>query len=178
MNRVDDACRRVSQLFGVIAALSVATMMASMTFDVVTRAFLNIAVQGIYELVQTLVVVIAFMGLAYTERARATVRVTLITERMPPRVRSAFTGVGSLVAALTAAWLAYAFWGNALDSFNRGESSQGIVQFVLWPARFAAALGMTMVAVEFLLTARSSFGRSASDPRTVQALDTQKGKSA
>lgn len=177
MNSIDDISRRISQLFGVIAALSVATMMASMTVDVLTRALLNVAIQGIYELVQTLVVVIAFMGLAYTERARATVRVTIVTDRMPPRLRSTLVGIGSLVAALTAAWLAYAFWGNALDSFNRGESSQGIIRFVLWPARFAAALGMTMVAVELVLTAVRTMGHRDQETSATE-LDTLRRESA
>lgn len=141
-----------SQAFGVVATISVATIMVALTSEAISRYLTSRSIPGVFELVETLVVVVAFMGLAYTERSGKSVRVTLVTNRLQPTTKKFITACAMFVAALTAAWIAYACWGNAFQSFSQGEFRAGLIQFPLWPARFIAAAGITMAAIEFLAT--------------------------
>lgn len=141
-----------SQAFGVVATISVVSIMVALTSEAVSRILTGSSLPGVFELVETLVIVVAFMGLAYTERSGKSVRVTLLTNRLTPNVTKIVTSVAMFAAALTALWIAYASWGNAFQSLDQGEFRPGLVEFPLWPARFIAALGITMAAVEFFAT--------------------------
>ncbi|WP_312181152.1 TRAP transporter small permease [Arthrobacter sp.] len=163
MRTLDRLVGRVSQAFGIVAAAGVAAIMVAIVSDVTVRILTNRSINGIYELVESLVIVVAFMGLAYTERAGSSVRVTLLTERLSPGVSRVVRSIGVIAAALTAAWIAYSCWGNAFSSVGRGEVRQGLVAFPMWPARLLAALGMTLVAIEFVMTAIRIWLRTETD---------------
>lgn len=173
MRILDRYVGQVSKAFGIIAALCVATIMVSIVSDVTVRTLTGKSITGIYELVESLVVVVAFMGLAYTERAGSSVRVTLLTERLSPEVSRVLRAIAMLLAALTAAWIAYSCWGNAFSSLSRGEVRQGLVAFPLWPARFLAALGMSLVALEFTMTSMRGWFRLETEqlPSTAPGSD-------
>lgn len=152
MQVLDLLFSKISRVFGIVAAASVAAIMIAIVCDVTSRTATGRSIPGVYELVETLVVVVAFMGLAYTERSGSSVRVTLLTDRLPRGVARYVRALGTLCASIAAAWIAYSCWGNAFSSFERGEVRQGLVAFQLWPARCLAALGMSLAALEFLMT--------------------------
>lgn len=172
MRRFERIAAIFSQAFGVVATISVVTIMVALTSEAISRYLTSRSIPGVFELVETLVVVVAFMGLAYTERSDKSVRVTLLTNRLQPGTRKLVMSVAMFAAALTAAWIAYACWGNAFQSLSQGEFRTGLIQFPLWPARFVAAAGITMAAIEFLATGlRTLLGTQKSPGASISLED-------
>lgn len=82
LERVADPLSRAMDGVGrVILAL----MVLLITSDVVLRYVFNRPIKGSYELIELMLVMIVFLGLAYTQMKREHIAVTLITEKLSPR---------------------------------------------------------------------------------------------
>ena len=69
-----------------LGRIILALMVLLITADVVLRYFFNRPIKGSYELVEFMLVVIVYLGLAYTQTQKEHISVTLLTEKMPPHV--------------------------------------------------------------------------------------------
>lgn len=178
MRIFDTVVHRVSQVLGVTSAVGVVLIMTAITATVVARATTGRSIQGSYELVETVMVVVAFLGLAYAERDNSHVRVTLVTNRVSPLIRRVMMTMGNLACLVVVIVMARASWGEAFSSWNRGEVRQGLADFPLWPARFALALGLTALALELAVTVYRTV-RGSDDrlkPEKNEELDTTRGE--
>lgn len=151
MKRIDDLVGRLSSLLAVLAALCTLAMMATMVADVGNRLLGNGSIGGAYELAAMLLVMVVFLGFAYAERTETNVRVTLATGRMPAPVARVARLLGGLVSIVVVAIFARATWDQALLSIERGEFTQGIVDFPVWPTKLVIAIGFTLLLVECVL---------------------------
>ena len=76
-----------SSAFG--AAIIVVIPMAMVVADIFGRKVLNKPVPMSYEVGAFMLFFIVFLGLAYSQRQKAHIRVEILTLRMPPRIRAA-----------------------------------------------------------------------------------------
>lgn len=151
MRRADRIVGLVSAVLAVVAALCTLAMMLVMVADVVARTTTGGSIPGAYEVTTTLLVMVVFLGIGYAERSGTNVRVSLATDRLPSRVAQAMRVLGGVVSLVVIVWFAYATWDAFSTSVERGEFSQGIVDFPLWPAKLVIAVGYTVLSLEVLL---------------------------
>lgn len=151
VGRVDRGVRRLSESLAVLAAVCTVLIMITMAADVVNRLRGQGSIGGAYELTSLLLVMVVFLGIAYAERTETNVRVTLGTSRMPFRVARVARAFGGTVTLAVVLWFANETWAAALLSIERGDFSQGIVDFPLWPSRLVIAIGFTALALEVAL---------------------------
>lgn len=172
-NRVPIA-RVVNGLAGAMAFLAAIIAVGigiTMLVDVVRRLATGRSIPGSFELVESLVTCIVFLGLAQAERVGANVRVTLVTDNVPQIAAVLLRSVGAVIMVAITAWFAYATWVAGLDSFRTGEFSDGIVHFPLWPARFVVALGFTALLLVVLVNFRDQvLGRKTQNELTEQGV--------
>lgn len=151
---VDATIRRVSSALALLSAGMIFVMMCAMCVDVANRLLTGSSIAGVYELVESLVVGAIFLGLAWAERRQEHVKVELVTRRLPVRV-AAWVRVGGAVASVVVVgWMTYATSLRARRAVDVGEFRQGLVEFPLWPARAAVAVGLAALLAELLLTLR------------------------
>lgn len=160
---------RIAGVMAFLAAIIAVGIGLVMLVDVVRRLVTGRSIPGSFELVESLVTCIVFLGLAQAERAGANVRVTLVTDNVPQKAAVVLRSVGGIVMVAITAWFAYATWIAGLDSFRTGEFSDGIVHFPLWPARFVVALGFTAL----LLVVLANFKDQVLGRNNQSALDGQ-----
>lgn len=94
----------------------------------------------------------SFLALAYTLRAGGHIRVNLVVQNLPERLR---WGCELAALALGAAMVAYAAWyaaALALESLHYGDVSTGIVAIPLWIPQLSMVLGLTLLAVALVDT--------------------------
>lgn len=151
MKKIDEWVGKLSALLAMLAAVATLVMMVTMIADVVNRLMGNGSLKGAYELSAMLLVVIVFLGFAYSERTETNVRVTLGTSRMPYPVARVFRLVGGFVSVVVVAIFTRATWDQALVSIDRGEFTQGIIDFPVWPTKLVIAIGFTLLTVECVL---------------------------
>jgi TRAP-type C4-dicarboxylate transport system permease small subunit len=151
MKKLDAWVGRLSALLAMLAAVCTLVMMATMIADVVNRVLGNGSLAGAYEFAAMLLVMVVFLGFAYAERTETNVRVTLVTARLPAPVARVLRLVGGVVSTVVVVTFARATWDEALVSMERGEFTQGIVDFPVWPTKMVIALGFTFLTLECVL---------------------------
>jgi len=155
---------RLEKMAATVAGVGVLAMMLLGGLDVLTTNAFQLPIPGAYEIIETLMVASIFLALALSQAQGRQIRVELITDRMPIRIRDliqAFADVCSLIVYALIAWYgAKAAWASTL----MGEVSSGAVQFPQWPAKIALMLGAILMVLQCLVSARSSL-KQALTPR-------------
>ena len=147
---------------GALAALCLASIAAVMLLQAGMRE-LGMLFRGGDDIVAWLCAASAFLALGYTFRHGELVRVGLIIERLPQRVRRK-TELATLgLALLVVGYIVYAALRFAYESWQFQEVAQGLIQIPIWIPQMSFVVGAAVffVAVldEFLVLARG--GRPA-----------------
>ncbi len=132
------------------AASIVVILMAMVVADIFGRKVLNKPVPMSYEVGAFMLVFIVFMGLAYSQRQKAHIRVEILTLRMSPKIRAAMDlfaytlgiGIYGLIFYETFKW--------SYHSFEIGEYVAGLVNIPKWPSQFAVAFGALLISLQFI----------------------------
>ena len=137
-----------SSAFG--AASIVDILMAMVVADIFGRKVLNKPVPMSYEVGAFMLVFIVFMGLAYSQRQRAHIRVEFLTFRMPPRLRAIMDLVAFTLGIAIYGAIFYQTFKWSCHSFELGEYVAGLVNIPKWPSQFAVAFGALLISLQFL----------------------------
>lgn len=145
-------------------------MMVATVADVSRRFLLGMPIPGVTEMGEVLMVVSVFLGLAFTQSRHAHVNVTLVLDKLPPRVAAIMTSIGLLLVLAVLAWMVIVTSGRALDSIEMNEYRFGLVQIPVWPGRVAIAVGLAAYFLELIPNTindlRQVFAKSPSRPMT------------
>ncbi|SEN98763.1 TRAP-type mannitol/chloroaromatic compound transport system, small permease component [Pseudorhodobacter antarcticus] len=150
---------RLYMLSGGLAALAILgiclLIAAQITFNVIARiggAGLSYTIPSYADFAGYMLSTATFMALAYTLRAGGHIRVGLVVQRLPRRVRWG-AEVGSLaVGALFATTATYYAGLLMAESWHYGDKSTGIVAIPTWMPQVFMVAGLALLAVAFVDT--------------------------
>lgn len=148
---LDRAVHAVSHASSNCAAIALFLIMLMTTVDVVSRNLLDRSVPGLIESSEVMLVIGAFLGLAYGQRSNCHVSTTLLIERLPPRAARVLKLLGLFVVTLYIGFAAVLSALRAWQSFKAGEVRFGLIELVQWPARAAIAIGFALLCAEIVL---------------------------
>lgn len=158
--------RAVERLATAMLLLGGMGMLAAMflgTADVVGTQFVGWPVPGTLELTESMMVLIVFGALAYTQIRRGHIRVELLYARVGPRARAAMDALGHVAALLFFGLLLWQAVGEAILSWRIGEATVGLVRFPLYPARWTFVVGtgllLAQLTLDFVLEVQRLSGR-------------------
>ena len=97
----------VSRIADGLARVVLALMVLLITLDVVLRYFFNRPIKGSYELVEFMMAVLVYLGLAYTQTAKGHVCINLLTAKLSPANNAV---IGSVTNALSLGIFALITW--------------------------------------------------------------------
>ena len=137
-----------SSAFG--AASIVVILMAMVVADIFGRKVLNQPIPMSYEVGAFMLVFIVFMGLAYSQRQRAHIRVEFLTLRMPPKLRAIMDLLAFTLGVAIYGAIFYQTFKWSYHSFEIGEYVAGLVNIPKWPSQFAVAFGALLISLQFL----------------------------
>jgi TRAP-type C4-dicarboxylate transport system permease small subunit len=133
---------------GVLAGISVIGILASVAFQVIAR-YLNITFDAT-EISGFMLAAAIFLGLAFTFRSGAHIRMTSLIHRARgarKRQVELFCTALSAVAATYFAWHAVVM---VIDSYEFGDKSPGLMAVPFWIPQTPMALGIVVLAVAFI----------------------------
>lgn len=142
VNRVCKVCNFFGVCWIVILALLTIT-------DVVLRFFFNAPFPGTLEYSEMILVVIVWMGFAYTDVVKGHISVELMVSRLSARKQIYFDILASLAGLIVMAILIWISAKLALYSWNLKELSE-VVNFPVYPFKMVLCAGAVLFWFELL----------------------------
>lgn len=164
---VRSAIHAVSATFAAVAAVGILVIMMATVADVTRRALTDQAVAGVVELAPLVLVVAVVLGFGQAEATGTHVRTSLVTSRLPVRLRAGIRGLAFALVLALVVWMIWLTADRAISSVETGEMTSGFVGLPVWPARIVIPIGLTAFALELALELfddmRVVAGRGATD---------------
>lgn len=139
-----------------VGMLCLIVMVLGQTYEVILRYVFGKSTGIMDEIVSQGLVGLIVTGIGYTMREDGHVRITILTDRLPVRIRQYMFLVG-MVFGLIATFLAvYFLFGEALDSYRNQVRSLSPLNTLLYIPQAALGLGFAVLAWEQIKEITSS----------------------
>lgn len=161
-----EAVERFLMWLGIASGISTLLITLCVVVDVTGRSIFNNPIHGATELSELLLVAMVFFGLAAAQQGRQNYAIDIATRHLPASLQSALDLLSYLFCLAVTLALAWFSTNQAFSSFERGEAGFGIIPFPIWPARFLLAIGLWLLAVQFIC---DTLRHLAGKPRVVAA---------
>jgi TRAP-type C4-dicarboxylate transport system permease small subunit len=142
---------------GGLAAVCLASIAVVMLAQAGMREF-GMLFRGADDIVAWLCAATAFLALGHTFRRGELVRIGLLVEHLPPRVRRPVNLAALAIALVFVGYMAYAVVRFVFESWKFNEVAQGLIQIPIWIPQMSFALGAAILFVavldEFVVLAR------------------------
>jgi TRAP-type C4-dicarboxylate transport system permease small subunit len=125
-------------------------MMFLITFDVFGRYLLSRPITGTLEITEFLMVFVVFLSISCVQQRKGHIRVQILTRLLSPKAEIAVDILAHLVALFFFLFIAWQSGNSALSSWEFRESSEGLLQIPIYPAKFAVALGSLLMGGQLL----------------------------
>ena len=135
---------RVSTVSGVLAAISLGSIGAIITAQIVARGFGH-QIPASDDFATWAMVVSIFLALPYAMLHGDHIRITVLLQLLPPRARRIYELQATAISAAIAAWATYYTGIFVYESFTYGEVSQGMLKVPLWIPQVAIPIGMALL---------------------------------
>ncbi|MDJ0986981.1 MAG: TRAP transporter small permease [Desulfobacterales bacterium] len=141
---------RTNEIGAVLSGVALLLMMIMGALDVFLGKVFNTPVPGTFEATEALMVVSAFLAIAYNQQVRGHIRVELFTSRMRPKLQLKFEVLNYFLSALFFFLLTWQGWRFGIESLRVGEYESGLIAFPVYPAKLLLALGLTLMTLQCL----------------------------
>ena len=149
--KIDGTARKTEKALTDISWIVCLFVTLLVVTDIFLRFFLNRPLPATWEMSEICMPFIVFFPFAYASTIDVHVRVSLIKDRMPPKVRSGFEITGDALSFLICAMLAYWSWLRFWESFMIREEILAAIKLPWWVGKFAMPIGLGMFSLRYLL---------------------------
>lgn len=139
MKTVSKCINSIAAAAGGVSFLGIVVMMLLITVDVLLRKFFSSPINGSYEIVECLLMVVVFSSFSFSQMRKGHVKVTVLIDMMPWRVRRLLDGLFELMCSAMAGILGYSAIVQALY-LHKGGWVSGILSFPLYPFHWVEAI--------------------------------------
>jgi len=149
-SQVARVLRHVRRSAAIAAGFAMLLMMLAGALDVIGTNVFAKPVPAAFEFMATAMVVVIFFSVALAQAQRVHIRVAILTDRLPrwlQWVADVFQYLCNLTFFALIAWFG---WKSGLRSFEVGEYVSGSVNWPTFPARFALAIGASVMVLQCL----------------------------
>ncbi|MBW2207369.1 MAG: TRAP transporter large permease subunit [Deltaproteobacteria bacterium] len=140
----------LSRIADSVGRAILALMVLLITLDVVLRYFFNRPIKGSYELVEFMMVLLVFLGLAFTQTKKNHVSITLFTGKLSP---SQMAVIGSVTYLLCLIIFSMITWRCLLqaEALRLNGTSSDILFIPNFPFMWVVVFGSALLSLVFLI---------------------------
>jgi len=142
---------KISKLFATISAVCLFIIVFVTVFDVGGRILFNRPVYGTLGTIRTLLVFVIFFSLPFAQVSKTHIRVEFILQKMNKYKRHLLLSFGLIYNILIVGFLTYGCIRVAQKSFMMKEKLSGIMNYPVWPGRYAVAIGLFLLSLQYLV---------------------------
>ena len=173
LSRVDRGLYSVERALALLSGLAVFSLMILAVISVGGRNFFNQPLPGYVDWIEQIMPLIAFMGVAYTQRDGGHIRMDIFVGLFRGRALWLVELVTTLVVLVVMVLLVWGSWAHFQRSFDWGaplwsRDSSIDIGLPIWPAKLLAPIAFAVLSLRLLLQVWG-FGRAlvAGDERPV-----------
>lgn len=133
----------------IIASFLLLGIMLLVVSDVAGRYLFNKPVHGTLEITEFVMVAIVFFTLAHTQAIKAHIKVELLLERMPRKLRLILELITYLFGLVIFALITWQGYLSALDAWEVQEETDGLIPFPIFPAKLTIPIGCFLFCLRF-----------------------------
>lgn len=149
---------RLSGLVALFAALALGLLVITVFVDVMGRTFFRTPLSGTLEMTAYWwMPMITLLSFGFTERAQEHIKVTILLDALPLRLRQIVEGTFALLAAALLLALAWYALQEALYAASIGKTTPSRPPIAIWPFTFVAVAGVTLLALQVAATSYRCF---------------------
>ena len=151
--------KRLTQFLSDIAALAIAAMALLTVADTVTKNAFNRPIKGTFEIVELLLVLVVFFGVAEVFRSGSNICVDIADQMLSPKLTAALKMVGAFASLVFLVLMGFAMIGPAMDTviFPQWTQETGIPLYAYWtPILAGTAIAIIAAAVSIWVRLSSS----------------------
>ncbi|WP_171054638.1 TRAP transporter small permease [Roseovarius arcticus] len=126
-------------------------MAGLLVVDVIWRTFFT-PLQSLIELSVFAMMIVIALGLAACEEGNEHVSLEYFVEKLPSSPRHVVEVLARMLSLLAVIILFWAVFVNGVGAYRSQASTEGLISFSLWPAKFVMAFGVLLLAIETLRT--------------------------
>lgn len=147
----------ISRVGSVVATVFVVAMMLLIVADVVARRLGG--VKGAWEVQELLMVSLVFCSLSYCWLRQGHVRMGLVIERLPPRLRAAADTLAALVGLSLLIVMTWGAFNMTLRDIHTGRTTEWL-QIPMWPVEMLFALACALFCLQLIASLIASLVES------------------
>jgi TRAP-type C4-dicarboxylate transport system permease small subunit len=149
---------RMSIVFTYGATIGLVLLALTIFVDVIGRTFFNTPLPGTLETTAYWwMPVLTLLAFADTERRQEHIKVTILLDALPPRLRQYVEGSFGILASGLLVALAYYTLVDALESTRYREVTASSPPVAIWPFKYVAVAGIGMIALQVAATTYRHF---------------------
>ncbi|MBW2635389.1 MAG: TRAP transporter small permease, partial [Deltaproteobacteria bacterium] len=130
----------------ITGGIALVLMMLLISIDVSLRVFLNAPIRGIIEMVECLLIIVIFSGMAYVEILGEHIKVDVLVDKFPPVAQKTITVSANLLTASIIAILSWQCLHQGQFLITSGYHS-GILRIPQWPFALISSFFMMLFAL-------------------------------
>jgi TRAP-type C4-dicarboxylate transport system permease small subunit len=189
ISRIDQKLYRVEGWFALLSGIAVFSLMILAVVSVSGRHLINQPLPGYVDWIEQAMPLIAFMGVAYTQRDGGHIRMDLVVSRLKGRALWGVEFLTVLIMLMVMILIVWGSWAHFARSFDFAapmwsrDSSMDIA-LPLWPAKLLAPVAFGVLCLRLvlqLLAYGSAFVKNSTNPVAVPLIEdvaTQAAKEA
>lgn len=140
----------INQFFAEISGWFLSVITFLLVLNLLTRTF-GIAVQGLLELTTFVFLAVIYLGLAHCEEHDEHIKVNVILQRVPNKLRIVFNVFNYFLATIVGAFLTYAALLAAINAYVSKEAVPGTAPLPTFPVRAIIFFGLGFFTLQALL---------------------------
>jgi TRAP-type C4-dicarboxylate transport system permease small subunit len=156
LSRIDRALFRLEGWLALVSGLAVFSLMFLAVFSVGGRNFLNQPLPGYVDWIEQAMPLIAFMGVAYTQRLGGHIRMDILIGALKGRplwLAEFVTTLAMLALMVLLVWGSWAHFERSFDwdAPNWSRDSSFDINLPLWPAKLLAPVAFSVLCLRLVL---------------------------
>jgi TRAP-type C4-dicarboxylate transport system permease small subunit len=156
LSRIDQQLHKLESTLALVSGLAIFSLMLLAVVSVAGRHFFNMPLPGYVDWIEQAMPLIAFMGIAYTQRNGGHIRMDMLVAQLNGRALWLFEWLTSLCVLGLILLLIWGSWSHFSRSFDFASpwwsrDSSMDISLPLWPAKLMIPLAFSVLALRLVI---------------------------
>jgi len=157
-NLLDRYSAKIETVLNIIGVIFIIFLMALTAGEIFGRYAFNRPIPGYVEDVELMMAAIVFLGIGYTQRVGAHIRMDMIINRFKGRTYHLTEALSASLGLLAYAIICIASFLATIDAFQMGDVTEYLYT-PTWPSKLCVPLGSFFLCIRFFIQVMKNLGQ-------------------